>query len=325
MRQPYLCKLWVVFFSLMALIGLALAAPSDQPRNPVAIPLQLQTPTRGVRLTGGVLKRVFDNNAKYLLNHFAIDDLLYVFRERAGNSNPPGKPFNWDKGGPQVSGSAAGLFLVGSGNALRWEADPKLRERMNALVAGIAAEKQPNGFIMAYPEKETGLRENANYVRSWITHGLIDAALAGNPDALPLIRGHLDWFNHCEYLSQVVDRNRGYIPEHWIPYQGMISSTRMYLSPLGNEDDLNLILKHYQEDWWLAQLLANDDKAIYDRPESHCYETTAFEACPTTRFPWGRNSLLSPSSSIKAAIRRLLSFYASGSLILICASPKLHT
>jgi hypothetical protein len=103
---------------------------------------------------------------------------------------------------------------------------------MNALVAGIAACRQPNGFIMGYPEKETGLRENANYVRSWVTHGLIDAAAAGNPEALSLIRGHLDWFNHCEYLGQVVDRNRGYIPDHWIPYQGMISSTRMYLSRL---------------------------------------------------------------------------------------------
>ena len=131
---------------------------------------------------------------------------------------------------------------------------------------------------MAYPERETALRENANYVRSWITHGLIDASLAGNNEALPLIRGHLDWFNHCEYLSQVVDRNRGYIPDHWIPYQGMISSTRMYLSPLGKPDDLDLIRDHYQEDWWLTQLLARDDKAIYDRPESHCYEITAFEA-----------------------------------------------
>ena len=277
-RQSYFCKFLVLLISLAVLIGVAFGATADQLKNPVAIPFQLRTPTEGVRLTGGVLKRVFDNNVKYLLNNFATDDLLYVFRERAGISNPPGKPFNWDKGGPQVTGSVAGLFLMGSGNALRWVDDRTLRERMNALVAGIASQKQPNGFIMAYPEKETALRENANYVRSWITHGLIDAALAGNPEALPLIRGHLDWFNHCEYLSLIVDKDRGYIPDHWIPYQGMISSTRMYLSPLGNQGDLDLILKHYQEDWWLAQLLANDDKAIYDRPESHCYETTAFEA-----------------------------------------------
>ena len=268
----------VLLLMAVGAVDRGLISAAQPPAHPVAIPLQLQTPEHGVTFTGGVLKRVFDNNVGYLLNNFAEDDLLYVFRERSGKQNPPGKPFGWDKGGPRVTGSVAGLFLMGSGNALRWEQNDQLRARMLALVAGMAVCKQPNGFIMGYPEKETGLRENANYVRSWITHGLVDAAVAGSAEALPLMRGHLDWFNQCEYLTQVVDRNRGYIPDHWIPYQGMISSTRMYLSPLGRLDDLNLVLHHYQEDWWLAQLLANDDKAIYDRPESHCYEITAFEA-----------------------------------------------
>ncbi len=263
---------------MVLVVTVAVVTPPCRSGSPVAIPFQLQTPTRGVRLTGGVLKRAYDNNIRYLLDNFAEDDLLYVFRERAGIPNPPGKPFNWDKDGPKVTGSVAGLFLMGSGNALRWEENPELKRRMDALVAGIDACRQPDGFLMAYPERETALRENANYVRSWITHGLIDASVAGNSRALQLIRDHLDWFNHCEYLSRVVDKNRGYIPDHWIPYQGMISSTRMYLSPLGKPDDLKLILDHYQEDWWLEQILAGDDKAIYDRPESHCYEITAFEA-----------------------------------------------
>lgn len=263
---------------LLAMYWLAAAGFGAAPPNPVAVPYQLQTPTRGVKLTGGVLKRTFDNNVKYLLSNFASDDLLYVFRERAGMKNPPGKPFPWDKGGPRVTGSVAGLFLMGSGNALRWEENQELRERMNAVVAGIASAKQPDGFIMGYPESDTAVRENANYVRSWITHGLIDASEAGNPQALALIRGQLSWFNHSEYPSKVVDAKRGYVPDHWIPYQGMISSTRMYLSPMGLADDLNLILKHYQEDWWLEQLLAKDDRSIYNRPESHCYEITAFEA-----------------------------------------------
>ncbi len=263
---------------MVVVVTVAVVTLPCRSESPVAISFQLQTPTRGVRLTDGVLKRAYDNNVRYLLDNFAEDDLLYVFRERAGIPNPPGKPFNWDKDGPKVTGSVAGLFLMGSGNALRWQENPELRRRMDALIAGIDACRRPDGFLMAYPERETALRENANYVRSWITHGLIDASVAGNNRALQLIRDHLDWFNHCEYLSQVVDKNRGYIPDHWIPYQGMISSTRMYLSPQGKSDDLKLILDHYQEDWWLEQLLAGDDKAIYDRPESHCYEITAFEA-----------------------------------------------
>src|SRR5512136_2968838 len=179
-----------LFVGLLIAAGAGCAGASyaqESPRNPIAIPFQQQTPTRGVRLTGGILKRVFDNNIQYLLRNFAEDDLLYVYRQRAGIQNPPGNPFNWDTDGPKVTGSVAGLFLMGSGNALRWEEDRRLRGRMNALVVGIAACKQPNGFIMGYPEKDTALRENANYVRSWMTHGLIDAAAAGNPDALVLI------------------------------------------------------------------------------------------------------------------------------------------
>jgi DUF1680 family protein len=262
----------------LGLAGMAWGAAPQTASNPVAVPDQLRTPTRGVKLTGGVFKRTFDNNLEYLRNNFSVDDLLYVFRERAGKQNPPGKPHTWDKGGPLVVGSVAGLFLMGSGNALRWADDGQLRERMDAVIAGLAELKQADGFIMGYPENKADFHENSNYVRSWITHGLVDAALAGNTQALPLLRGYLDWFNHSGYPAKVADRVHGYSPDHYIPYQGMISSTLMYLSPLGKPDDLNVILNYYQEDWWLEQLLAGDDRAIYDRPESHCYEITALEA-----------------------------------------------
>ena len=278
MGNNYFHKLGTAVLSALWLASTAWGAAPETASNPVAVPFQLRTPTRGVKLTGGVLKRAFDNNLEYLLNNISVDDLLYVFRERAGKQNPPGKPFGWDKGGPMVSGSVAGLFLMGSGNALRWDENTRLREKTDAVIGGLAELKQADGFIMGYQENKTDFRENANYVRSWITHGLIDASLAGNPQALPLIRGYLDWFNHSEYPPRVADKYHGYCPNHYIPYQGMISSTLMYLSPLGKRDDLNVILKYYQEDWWLDQLLANDDRAIYDRPESHCYEITAFEA-----------------------------------------------
>ena len=137
-----------------AAAGAAFAA--GPPENPVAVPYLLQVPGRGVKLTGGVLKTAFDNNVNFLLNNFAEDDLLYVFRERAGQRNPPGKPFGWDKGGPRVTGSVAGLFLMGSGNVLRWDDSARLRARMDAVVAGMKACRAPNGFMMGYPEKGNG-------------------------------------------------------------------------------------------------------------------------------------------------------------------------
>ena len=142
---------WIgVIFSIAAAMAAVIPAPG-QPESRVAIPFRLRTPTAGVRLTGGVLKRVFENNQNYLLHNFAEDDLLYVFRERAGQQNLPGKSFNWDKSGPKVTGSVAGLFLMGSGNSLRWEENKELRRRMNAVVSGIARLQAAKRFHHGLP------------------------------------------------------------------------------------------------------------------------------------------------------------------------------
>lgn len=265
-------------FLFAALIYINLLDVPDLNGQEVKIPNMIKVPVSGVKITGGVLKQAFDRNIIFLLNNFSQDDLLYKYRERAGIVNPQGKPINWDYSGPIVTGSVAGLFLMGAGNTLRWQENGALRTRMDNVVKGIENCKKPNGFIMAYKEEDADKSENSNYVRSWLTHGLVDASIAGNDRALKLIRGHLDWFNKWPDINKVVDNKNGYKKDHWIPYQGMISSTRMYLSPLGKKDDIDHLLKHYQEDWWLNQLIAGDDKAIYNRPDSHCYEITALEA-----------------------------------------------
>lgn len=236
----------------------------------IAIPDQLLTPASNVRLTGGILKRVFDDNVRRLIQTYPLDDILFRFRQRAGNPNPPGRSRGWEHVPPLLYGSLAGMFLMGSGNALRWEEHAELRNLMNRVIDGIEQCKQPNDFIMAYAEKDTAKAENPNYVRAWLTHGLIEAHVAGNSKALPLIRGHQDWFNRCEYLPIVKDLHLG--------YQGMIANARMYFTSMGRKRDLEVLQQYYQEDWWLDQLIVNDDRAIYKRPAAHCYEITAFEA-----------------------------------------------
>ena len=41
---------------------------------------------------------------------------------------------------------------------------------------------------------------SADYVTSWLTHGLLEAAVAGEEDALALLREHFDWFNSASSL-----------------------------------------------------------------------------------------------------------------------------
>jgi uncharacterized protein len=236
---------------------------------------KLSVPTKDVVLKDGLFKNTFDNNVNLLLTKFQTDTILYNFRLRAG-VNAPGAPLNgWED---YVPGSIASAFLMGAGNSLRWTDNFALLEKMNYVVSELDRLKETDGFIMAYPEEKYNQKENSNYVRSWMTHGLIDANIAGNIKALPLLRGYLDWF-YSKDISKVVDKEKGYKPDSlWIPYQGMISSTRMYFTPLGKKKDIEVVKMFYQEDWWLDQLINNDDKAIYCRPEHHCYEITALEA-----------------------------------------------
>ena len=231
-------------------------------------------PLNGVTLQGGIFQTALENNIRYLLDSFSVDELLREFRDRAGIPNPANIPKPktqfWEA---DLAGSNAGRFLMGAGNTLRWIDHPELRRCLNAVVEGIAQCRQPNGYIMAYPADTIFYSERGAYTRAWLTHGLIEAGYSGNPKAFELLRGYHDWFNQCPYLP------------HLLRYatqggQGMIANTRMYFTPVGKPADIQVIQRYFQEDYWMDQLAAREDRAIwqypYDRP--HCYLLTNLEA-----------------------------------------------
>jgi DUF1680 family protein len=252
---------------------------TDNPGNVIPenkwMPVQYvaQAPHTGVTLQGGVFQTTLENNIGYLLNSFSVDELLRQFRQRAGKPVPPNlrKPDKfWEE---DLAGSNAGRFLMGAGNTLRWIDHPELRSRLNAVIDGIDDCKQPNGYIMAYPEETIFFSERGAYTRAWLTHGLIEAGYSGNDKAFGLLRGYYDWFNRCSYLPELL-RRAGMGP------QGMIANTRTYFTPVGTSGDIQVIQRYFQENYWLADLSARKPEAMwqypYDRP--HCYLLTYFEA-----------------------------------------------
>lgn len=234
---------------------------------------RVRIPRGGVRLEEGVLKTAFENNIGYLLGSFTVDEMLKEFRDRAGKPSPAGLRAPDRFWQTDLAGSNAGRFLMGAGNSLRWTEHPELRDRLNRMVAGIAECRQPNGYIMAYPEDTIFYSERGAYTRAWLTHGLIEAGYAGNGDAFGLLRGYYDWFDHCPYLPRLL---RGATQG----VQGMIANARMYHTPAGKPEDLQVLQRYFQENYWLAQLARREDAAIwqypYDRP--HCYLITDLEA-----------------------------------------------
>lgn len=232
-----------------------------------------QAPKTGVTLHGGVFEVAMQNNIEYLLNSYTTDDLLRQFYERTGkikNFKPVGTQVFWEE---DLAGSNAGRFLMGAGNTVRWIDNPELRRRLNVVVDGIEECRQPNGYIMAYPEDTIFYSERGGYTRAWLTHGLLEAAYAGNQKALPMLRGYYDWLNKQTFLPEM---KRGCLQGG----QGMVANTRVGLSPVGKPADAQVIQRYYQEDGWMDGLAKRDRAQVwqypYDRP--HCYLLTNLEA-----------------------------------------------
>lgn len=245
--------------------------PASLWRPPVR---KVRVPRTGVALEGGIFQTAMENNIRYLLDSYTVDDLLRQFRERVGRSKPPEHPSAdvrfWEE---DLAGSNAGRFLMGAGNTVRWIDDPELRRRLDAVVDGIAECREPDGYIMAYPEDTIFFSERGAYTRAWLTHGLIEAGYAGNQKAFSSLRGYYDWFNQCSYLPFLLRfATQG--------GQGMVANTRLYFTPVGKPADIQVIQRYFQENYWMDHLAAREDRAIwqypYDRP--HCYLLTNLEA-----------------------------------------------
>ena len=249
---------------------------TDNPGNVIPahrwkpVPFQATAPLRGVEIGDGLFKTVMENNIGYLLNSFSVSELLRPFRTRAGKANPPGLPAPipfWDT---DLPGSNAGRFMMGAGNALRWINHPELRRRLNEVVAGIAECQEPNGYAMGYHPDTIFYSERGNYTRSWVTHGLVEAGYAGNQTAFHILRGYYDWFDQCPYLPELLRRAGQGV-------QGMIANTRTYFTPIGKPQDIQVIQRYYQENYWLEMLAQRDPAAIWQYPydHPHCYLLTS--------------------------------------------------
>ncbi|MDR2862447.1 MAG: glycoside hydrolase family 127 protein [Puniceicoccales bacterium] len=238
------------------------------------VPFAVDVPVRGITPGEGTyFRKAMEVNTQYLLTKFSPDHVLYHFRVRAGVPDPKGKKTQvrfWDT---ELRASNAGRFLMGAGNTLRWLPDPKLQTFLDTVLDGIEACREPNGYILPHPADKP-IAEEPNYARAWLTHGLIDAAIAGHPKALPLLRGHADWFNTWDAFHPKL--------LHWNSnnHQGHIASTRTYFTPVGKAEDLLVAEKFYVCDWWLDALAKRNPDAIWKYPlqNPHSYLITSFEA-----------------------------------------------
>lgn len=232
----------------------------------------VETPLTGIKLKPSVLQTALQNNINYLLHSFTKEELVRNFKEKAGLPcaplNPQYNRFWWRL----LPGAEAGRFLMGAGNTLRWQEHKPLRDEMNYIINVIDSCKEPDGWLMAYQKHEIFNGEYGAYTRSWVTHGLIDAGYGGNEKAFPLLRGFYDYMDRSPFLREMLRRCiQG--------PQGVIPFTRTYFSPVGKPEDLKVVMRYFQQNFFMEGLAARNPDIIwrypYDRP--HDYLLTAIE------------------------------------------------
>ena len=115
----------------------------DDSRSWKAVRPTVQKPAKDVTLDEGLFQRAFDADVRYLSDTFTTDDLLLLFRRRAGKP-APGKAPHWDTSFP---GTNMARFLIGAGRVLQWQEDATLRRRLDEAIDGIDACKMDNGYL----------------------------------------------------------------------------------------------------------------------------------------------------------------------------------
>lgn len=234
---------------------------------------KLFTPTHGVKLTGGLFRRVFDNNREFTKTQLDIERTRYWFDKKRGIEPKVERyPGHFED---NLKGQTASQYLMCAGNVLRWEEDEELRRGMNEVLDFIEDTAEPDGFLMPIDEEMFAIREYPHYVRIWLTYGLIAAAKAGEKRALVMLRRWQDWFNSCPDLPVIK-----YLE---LAFQGVVASPSVYLTEIGKPEDIEIGRKYYEETWRLAQFIAREPGAVHVRkqhghePHPHGSELEGFE------------------------------------------------
>ena len=233
----------------------------------------LFTPLHGVTLTGGLFRRIFENNLRFTLTQLDVDRMRYWFDVKEGKE-PTAERYD-GVFEDYLKGQTASQFLMCLGNVLRWEEIPEAREAMDRVLDFLEESQETNGFLMPIDKKDFAYREYPHYVRIWLTYALIAAGNSGEKRAFRMLRLWQDWFNRCPDLPIIK-----YLS---LAYQGVVASPLVYATEVGVDEDMKKTIEHYEETWRLGQFADDEPWAPKIRrqpgrePHIHGNELEAFE------------------------------------------------
>jgi hypothetical protein len=180
----------------------ALAGESNQVKVKPVAPLKAGAfALQDVRLLDGPFKHAMDLDQRYLLS-LEVDRLLHTFRLNAGLPSTAQPLGGWEEPKGELRGHFIGHYLSGCALMYASTGDAKLKEKGDAVVAGLAQcqAKLGNGYLSAFPENffdrvEAQQRVWAPYYTLHKVYaGLLDMYVyCGNQQALEVCKKFGDW------------------------------------------------------------------------------------------------------------------------------------
>ncbi len=203
---------FVVFVvSLVILVASAqaddLSGSNSKLKVQAVIPLKARAfRLEDVRLLDGPFKQAMELDRQYLLL-LDVDRLLHNFRINAGISSTAEPLGGWEEPKCELRGHSVGHYMTACALMYASTGDERLKEKGNAVVAGLAEcqAKLGTGYLSAYPESFIDRVEARQrvwapyYTLHKIYAGLLDMYVyCDNQQALEVCKKFADW---------VIDRN----------------------------------------------------------------------------------------------------------------------
>ncbi len=205
-RHPLPFILIVALTTLPAFLATSSADPLCQPN--VKMKVQARIPMKAsafdlvdVRLLDGPFKHAQELDRQYLLS-LDTDRLLHTFRLNAGLPSSAQPLGGWEEPKSEVRGHFVGHYLSGCALMYAGTGDDRLKQKGNAVVAGMAEcqMKLGNGYLSAYPENFFDRVEACQpvwapyYTLHKIYAGLLDMYVyCDNQQALEVCKKFADW------------------------------------------------------------------------------------------------------------------------------------
>ncbi len=182
--------------------GEALSGDNGKDKVPPVVPLEVQAfPLEQVRLLDGPFKHAMQLDERYLLE-LDVDRLLHDFRVNAGLPSPAQPLGGWEAPGCELRGHFVGHFMSACALMYASTGDPRLKEKGERVVAGLAEcqAKLGGGYLSAFPESFIDRVEKRTPV--WAPYYTLHKLFAGLEDmyvycgdkrALKVARNFGDW------------------------------------------------------------------------------------------------------------------------------------